>query len=200
MNAFGVEAPGSMNEVAVDVYTSSYRVSGTVRTPFGRVSDMLNQLSGGHLTVEHATISEHGQASGALAAPSALVSLEEILVVAAPGLSGEARGEMRIQKRPVRAQLAMAPIRVTGIIHVPMGSRPVDGLLNVQDRFMPMTDVALESAHHPHLDRTCPIVAIRRDRAHILLVADDERPDELLAEVIDERTAEAWLRSGEEPS
>ena len=29
------------------------------------------------------------------------------------------------------------------------------------------------------------------------LVADDERPDQLLADVLDEPTAEAWLRSGE---
>jgi hypothetical protein len=43
------------------------------------------------------------------------------------------------------------------------------------------------------------VMALRRDRAHVLLVADDERPDQLLADVLDERTAESWLRSGEQP-
>ncbi len=29
--------------------------------------------------------------------------------------------------------------------------------------------------------------------AHVLLVADDERPDELLADILDEKTAKDWL-------
>jgi hypothetical protein len=32
----------------------------------------------------------------------------------------------------------------------------------------------------------------------VLLVADDENPDQLLADVLDERTAESWLRSEDE--
>jgi len=32
----------------------------------------------------------------------------------------------------------------------------------------------------------------------VLLVADDEHPDELLADVLDETTAAAWLRADEE--
>jgi hypothetical protein len=35
---------------------------------------------------------------------------------------------------------------------------------------------------------------VRRGRAHVLLVADDENPDELLAEMLDEPTAEARMR------
>jgi hypothetical protein len=52
---------------------------------------------------------------------------------------------------------------------------------------------------HPDLTRRASVVAVRRDRAHVLLVADDERPDELLADVIDESTAEAWLRTEAPP-
>ena len=47
----------------------------------------------------------------------------------------------------------------------------------------------------PGLGRTVEAAAICRARAQVLLVADDERPDELLADVLDERTAEAWLRT-----
>jgi hypothetical protein len=199
MSMFGMSPFGETASVDVDVYTSAYRVSGQVRTPFTRIAEILNQLSSAHLAVEHATISEHVDTTGSIGAPMALVALEEILVMVAPGLDGGAREDMRIHKRAVRAQLSIPPFRVTGAIHVPIGGRPVDGLLNVTDRFLPMTDVTLASAAHPHLDRGAAVVALRRDRAHVLLVADDEHPDELLADVLDERTAEAWLRSGEEP-
>ena len=101
---------------------------------------------------------------------------------------------MRVPKRPVRAQLAIPPFRITGSVHIPMGSRPVDGLLLGSDQFMAMTDATITSGSHPELERTAPVLAVRRRRAHVLLVADDENPDQLLADVLDERTAEAWLR------
>jgi hypothetical protein len=197
MNAFGTEGFGALREVEVEVHTSAYRITGTVRTPFGRVAEILNQLPSTHLAVERATLSEHAGDASVLAAPNALIALDEIVLLIAGELSGEPRAEMRIQKRPVRAQLELPPFRITGQIHVPIGSRPIDGLLNVVDRFVPMTDVTVISSSHPHLERTVPALALRRDRAHVLLIADDERPDQLLADVLDERTAEAWLRSGE---
>jgi hypothetical protein len=194
MSSMQMDAFGSTQSVAVDVYTSAYRVSGMIETRFGRVAEILNQLTGGHLAVAQATVSEHGDETGTLAAPSALVAVEDILVMVAPGLAAEAHTEMRIPKRPVLAQLAIPPLRVTGTIHVPMGSRPVEGLLHVPERFMPMTDATVTSSRYPELGRTAAVLALRRDRAHVLLVADDENPDQLLADVLDERTAESWLR------
>lgn len=183
--------------VEVDLITDAYRISGTVRTRFGRVTDILNQLSGAHLAVEHATISEHADPSATMSAPSAVIDVASILVMAAPGLTGAASSEMRIPKRAVKALLALPPVRVMGTIHVPIGSRPLDGLLNVTDRFLAMTDVTIASGAYPELGRSVDAAAIGRTRAQVLLVADDERPDELLADVLDERTAEAWLRSDE---
>jgi hypothetical protein len=199
MSGFGMEAFAAVADVAVDVYTSDYRISGTLRTRFTRVAEILNQLTATHLAVERATVSEHVDDGSAISAPSALVAVDQILLMIAPELPGEARTDMRIAKRAVRAQLDLPPLRVTGSIHVPHGGRPVDGLLNVSDRFMAMTDVTITSAAHPHLERSAPAVALRRDRAHVLLVADDEDPDALLADVLDERTAESWLRSGDQP-
>jgi hypothetical protein len=198
MNPFGMDSFSSFPEVNVDIYTAAYRISGTVRTRFTRVADILNQQSGSHLTVEHATVSEFADAMSTIGAPSALVAIEEILVMIAPDLGGLSGGDMRIQKRAVRAQLSMPPLRLTGAIHVPAGSRPVDGLLNVPDRFMPMTDATLASGAYPELERSVAALALRRDRAHVLLVADDEHPDELLADVLDETTAAAWLRADDE--
>lgn len=186
---------GSASDVEVDVLTDAYRISGTVQTRFGRLTDILNQQAGTHLTIQRATISEHADPTATVAAPSALVAVSAILIMSAPTLTGAAGAEMRIPKRPVRAQFAIPPIRVTGTIHVPVGSRPTDGLLNMTDRFLAMTDATISSGAFPELARTAAAVAVSRDRAQLLLVADDEQSDELLADVLDERTAEAWLRA-----
>ena len=194
MGSFGVEAFGTAHAVRVDVYTSAYRVSGVLQSRFTRVAEILNQLTGTHLTVEQATVSEYADPTGTLGAPSALVSVSEILLMIAPEADGSARPEMHIPKRPVRVQLAVPPFRLTGVVHVLQGSRPVDGLLNMADRFAILTEATISSGANPELGREVSAVAVRRDRAHVLLVGDDERPDELLADVLDERTAEAWLR------
>jgi len=199
MSAFGIDGFGTVSAVSVDVYTSAYRVSGTIQTRFTRVAEILNQLSSAYLAVEHASTTEHAIPGRVVAAPSVLVSVDEILVMVATELGGDARGEMRIPKRAAKAQMSLPPLHVAGAVHIAIGSRPIDGLLNVPDRFLPMTDVTLSSVAHPELDRSATAVALRRDRAHLLLVADDERPDELLADVLDERTAEAWLRASEDP-
>jgi hypothetical protein len=184
---------GQPTTVAVDVYTSAYRISGNLETRFSRITEILNQLTGAHLEVTRATISEYADPSATIAAPSALVLVEEVLVMVAGELTG-ASGEMRVPKRPVRAHLAIPPFRITGTVHIPVGSRPVDGLLLGNDQFIAVTDAVITSGSHPELERTVPVLAARRRRAHVLLVADDENPDQLLADVLDERTAEAWLR------
>lgn len=197
MDGFG--GFGTVERVEVDLLTDAFRISGSLDTRFGRVTDILNQLTATHLAVQQATVSEHADPTGTLAAPLAMVDVGSILLLAAPGLTGGSSADMRIEKRAVKALLALPPIRVTGTIHIPMGSRPVDGLLNVTDRYLAMTDVTITSGRYPELGRTLGAVAIRRDRAQVLLVADDERPDELLADILDERTAEAWLRAEDEP-
>jgi len=196
--SFGVDPLGAAAAVNVDVYTRDFRITGTVQTRFTRVAEILNQLTNAYLSVERATISEFADATATRAAPQAWVAVDQILLMIAPELGGEARADMRIPKRPVMAQLALPPLRVTGRIHVPMGGRPIDGLLNVTDRFVAMTDATIESGPHPELGRSAEAIAIRRDRAHILLVADDENSEQLLADVLDQRTAESWLNRDED--
>lgn len=171
MSAFGLEGFAAVESVEVEVYTSAYRISGTIHTPFRRVAEILNQLPSGHVTIDQATIAEHAAGVSTTHA-SAMVAVDDILVMLAPSLTGEPRAEMRIQKQPATAMLAIPPLRLTGTIHVPVGSRPADGLLNVSERFMPMTDVTLTSAAHPALDRQVPILAVRRDRAQVLVVIE----------------------------
>lgn len=196
MDSFG--GFGATTDVVVDLLTDSYSVSGSVQTRFGRVTDIVNQASGTHLTVHGATIREHADPSSALSAPSALVAIDSILLLTAPSLTGAAGGEMRIEKRPVRVQLAVPPLQVTGTMHVTPGSVPAEGLLNMSDRFLAMTDATVASAAYPGLARSAAAAAVCRDRAHILLVADDDRPDEPLADVLDSETAATWLRHDED--
>lgn len=172
MSAFGLESFASVESVAVEIYTSSYRVAGTIHTPFRRVAEILNQLPSGHVAIDDASITEHAAPAAPSHAAVALVAVDEILVMLAPALAGEPRAEMRIQKQAASASLSMPPLRLAGTVHVPVGSRPVDGLLNVAERFMPMTDVTLTSAAYPELDRQIPILAVRRDRAQVLVVTE----------------------------
>ncbi len=193
MDSFGEF--GTVSDVEVDVVTDAYRISGTIQTRFSRVTDILNQQAGAHLTITRATISEHADPAATVAAASILVAVSAILVMSAPALPGGGGSEMRIAKRPVRAQLAVPPLRVTGTVHVTPGGRPSDGVMNMTDRFLAMTDATISSAQFPDLEHNAPAVAVARDHAQVLLMSDDERPDELLADVLDERTAEEWLRA-----
>lgn len=172
MSGFGLGGYATVEDVEVELFTAAYRVAGTIRTPFRRVAELLNQLPGAHLAIGRATITEHGAPEAVQRAANALVTVDEVLVLVAPGLVGESSAEMRILKHPAHAVLSIPPLRLEGSIHVPVGSEPADGLLNVPDRFMPMTDVSLSSATHPELDRSFPILALRRDRAHVIVVSE----------------------------
>jgi len=192
-------APSTIQLVGIDVYTAAYRVSGKTATRFNRVADIVNQASSSHLVIEQATISEYVDPSATISAMQALVNLDEaLLVIAGEAAEGGSRPDMRIPKRAVRAQIGIAPFRITGSVHVPQGSRPADGMLNAADRFLPMTEVTIACGAYPELGRTAAAVAFHRIRAHLILLTDDERPDQLLADVLDSATAERWLHHGRE--
>jgi len=195
MTAFGSDLYGTsqVQNLQIDVYLPAFRVSGLTATRFSRVADIVNQLASTHLVVEQATVSEFADPTATLGAHQVLVTVEQILFIVAPDAGSVTQAEMRIPKRAVRAQIGLPPFRVTGLVHVPQGSRPVDGLLNAADRFLAMTDVTITSGAHPELERHVAAIAIQRARAQVLLVTDDERPDQLLADVLDQQTAESWL-------
>jgi hypothetical protein len=193
-------APSPVRTVSIDLFTDSYRISGKASTRFTRVGDIVNLASSSHLAIAEATISEYASPNATISTLECLVNLDEVLMVIASESEpeGDARPEMRIQKRPVRAQVGVPPFRLTGTIHISPGSRPADGVLNASDRYMPMTEATIACGPHPELGRTAAALAFRRERAHILLLTDDERPDELLADVLDSSTAERWLHAAPE--
>jgi hypothetical protein len=169
------EGLSSVRPVRVELITVGYRITGTIHTRFSRVAEILNQLSSTHLPVDDATVEEHAGGASQRAGAT-MVTVEEILVMVAPDLADAPSGDMRVPKQPLRARLAVPPLWLHGTVYVPVGSRPTDGLLNLSERFMPMTDVAITSAAHPRLDHHGPVAAVRRDRAHVILF-DDEPAD-----------------------
>jgi hypothetical protein len=189
--------PVDLSKVALDVYTDAYRVSGRAMTRFVRVADIANQAANTHLHVEEATISEYADPGATVGAKQVLLNMEAALLVITTESEAPQRPEMRIPKRSVRAQIVVPPFRLTGMVHVPTGSRPADGVLNASDRFLTMTEATIASAEHPELGRTAIALAFQRERAQLILVADDENPDELLADVLDSATAERWLHAAE---
>jgi hypothetical protein len=192
-------APEPFTSVRVDLYTAAYRVSGTISTRFTRITDILNLITANHVLVEQATISEYDDQTATLSAQQVQVALDQLLFGSA-AVEAVARPEMRIPKRPIKAQIAIPPFRLTGTVHVTQGSRPAEALLNATDRFLPMTEVTIASAAHAELGRQAPAIAVQRRLAHVLLIADDERPDELLADILDEATAKEWLAAHEPPA
>jgi hypothetical protein len=201
VNSFEIDpfVASPVNTVALDIYTDAYRISGKTASRFSRVADIVNQAHATHLLIEEATISEYADPTATISALQVMLNLSEALLVIAGGADAVTRPEMRIPKRAVRAQIGLPPFRVTGMIHIPQGSRPADGVLNASDRYLPMTEVTIACGPHPELGRTAAAVAFQRARAHLILVTDDERPDELLADVLDSATAERWLQRSREP-
>lgn len=191
-------APVDLVQVSLDVYTDAHRVSGKAMTRFARVADIANQAANTHLHVEEATISEYADPAATIEAKQVLVNMDAALLVITTESEAPHRPEMRIPKRSVRAQIVVPPFRLTGMVHVPTGSRPADGVLNATDRFLTMTEATIASADHPELGRTATAIAFQRARAQLILVADDENPDQLLADVMDAATAERWLHAAEQ--
>jgi hypothetical protein len=194
MDLFSGDAGAPARSVNVQLFTSAYRISGTMLTRFSRVTDIVNLQPTSHIVLDHATVTEHGHPAGGLPGEHVLVAVDELLFVIVEETDADTRPEMRIPKRPVRAQVALPPFRLVGTVHVAQGSRPSDGLLNLSDRFLPMTDVNISCTAFPEIGLTAPAVALQRAMAHVIVVDDDEQRDELLADVLDEKTAQRWLR------
>ncbi len=169
---FGLDGFSAARPVRVTLVTPGYRIDGTVGTRFSRVAEILNQLSSTHLPVTDAEVREHRDET-VYRASSTIVAVDEILVMLAPDLADAPSGDMRVPKQPVRARIGIPPMWLAGMIYVPVGSTPSDGLLNLAERFVPMTGVAVTSAAYPALDQEGPVAAVRRDRAQVIQFVEE---------------------------
>jgi hypothetical protein len=162
-----------VSRVDVELYTAGYRVSGHMSTRFRRVGDILNLSSSTHLVVEGATVVEYAAPGVSRTGESVMVSLDSILFGISSGVDDRPDEDLIVQKRPVKIQVVLQPFWLTGTVHVPAGSHATD-VLNVADRFLPLTDVEVTAAAYPALDGKSPILAVQRNLAQILVVTDTE--------------------------
>jgi hypothetical protein len=162
-----------VSRVEVELYTVGFRISGHMSTRFRRVGDILNLSSSTHLVVDEATIDEYANPGASRRGESVMVSLDAVLFGISSGIDDRPDEALIVEKRPVKIQLALYPFWLTGTVHVPAGSHATD-VLNVADRFLPLTDVEVTSAAHPSVNGTSPILAVQRNLAQILVVTDTE--------------------------
>lgn len=166
-----------VSRVEVELYTAGYRVSGHMLTRFRRVADILNLAGSTHLVVEGASVAEYADPGSHRGGQAVMVAVQAVLFGISSGGDDSATPDLVVQKRPVQIQVAMHPFWLTGTIHVPFGSQPVD-VLNVADPFLPLTGVAVTSASFPGFDGEAPILAVQRALAEILIITDTSGPDQ----------------------
>jgi hypothetical protein len=162
-----------VSRVDIELYTAGYLVSGHMSTRFRRVGDILNLSSSTHLVVEDATVLEYAAPAAKRRGESVMVSVDSILFGISSGVDDRPDEDLVVQKRPVTIQVVLQPFWLTGTVHVAAGSHATD-VLNVADRFLPLTDVEVRAAAYPALDGTSPILAVQRNLAQILVVSDTE--------------------------
>jgi hypothetical protein len=186
-------------QVQVELYTSGFRVSGKMATRFRRVADILNLTSSTHLVVEDAVVEDYADPGTNRTAGTVMVPVDAVMFGSSSGVDDSSADELRIPKRPVQTQIAVRPFWLNGRVHVPHGSRAMDGLLNASDRFLALTDVSVTCAEYPQFNRQAPVLAVQRSLAEVLLSSDDEASDELLADILPEESVRSWLPP-EEPT
>ena len=106
--------------------------------PFGRVAEILNQLERSHLTVEQATVSEHGIRTAPCRAVGKRVGSRRSWSWSRP-MPGRSADAPTCESRSVRSwpSSASRPCASRARSIVAMGSRPVDGLLHLPELFIP---------------------------------------------------------------
>jgi len=166
-----------ISRVEVELYTSAYRVSGHMLTRFRRVADILNLAGSTHLIVEGASVVEYADPGSNRGGQAVMVAVQAVLFGISSGGDDSPTPDLIVQKRPVQIQVAMHPFWLTGTIHVPYGSQPVD-VLNVADPFLPLTGVAVNAASFPGFDGEAPILAVQRALAEVMIITDTAGPDQ----------------------
>lgn len=155
--------------LAVEISTSGYRVSGTMRTRFDRVSDVLNNLDRSHAIIEMATVRELYDPGRGQRVASAMVPLDEILFLVADLSSERSADAIVVPKRPVQASVALPPFRLSGTIFVPESVESVATAITMSpDAFIPMVDVTVTCWIRAELNGSYPVVAFARRKPHVL--------------------------------
>jgi hypothetical protein len=158
----GMESPTRLT-----LYTDSLIVHGTIRTRQRRVSDVLNAADDPFIVLEDVTSDEYGSRATAVRSDYAQINLDAVLF-AVSDTPVDAVAELRTQKSPEQAMVSIPPFRLTGTIHLLPGRDLREALVELQGRFLPLTDATYWSDIVNEPRSTARIIAFNHNRAQIL--------------------------------
>lgn len=153
--------------VQLILYTDSYVIRGNVWTRQHRVTDVLNRAEDDFIVVEGAVVEEFGGRGEIDRADFAQVNLSAVLF-AVSDVPVEATPELRTPKVQERALISVPPFRVTGRIHLLPERNLRDALRELTERFVPITDATYWSERIGEPRTSAMVLAVNRERAHIL--------------------------------
>jgi hypothetical protein len=153
--------------VPLTLYTDTFVIRGHVRTRQHRITDVLNRAEDDFLVVEGAVFEEFGGRGEIDRADFAQVNLSAVLF-AVSDIPVEATPELRTPKVQERALVTVPPFRVTGRLHLLPERNLRDALMELTERFIPITDATYWSERVGEPRTTVTVVTVNRERAHIL--------------------------------
>jgi hypothetical protein len=158
---------GAERSIPLTLYTDSYVIRGTVRTRQHRITDVLNHAEGDFLVVEGVTVEEFGGRGEIDRADFAQVNLSAVLF-AVSDIPVEPTPELRTPKIREQALITVPPFRVTGRIHLLPERNLREALLELTERFIPVTEATYWSERVGEPRTSVTVVSANRERAHIL--------------------------------
>jgi hypothetical protein len=153
--------------VAMTLYTDAYVVRGTHRTRQRRLSDILNQAEEDFLVLADTVLEGHGGRGQRHTASFAQVNLAAVLFAVASD-TVQPVPELRTPKVPETTLISIPPFSITGRIHLLPDRDVREGLMELQGRFLPVTDATFWSDILGEAAVTAPMVAVNHARAQIL--------------------------------
>jgi hypothetical protein len=161
-----------LHDLAVEIYTDSHVIRGTVPTRQRRLSDVLNEAENDFIIVSDAEMTEFGSKANAARAEFAQVNLATVLF-AVSDLVVEPLPEMRMQKESERALIVVPPFRIIGSIHVLPDRGLRQALSELTGRFIPVTGAEYWSDTLGVVRTRASMIAFNRQRAHVLASHDE---------------------------
>jgi len=158
----GLEQPSRLT-----LYTDALIIRGLIRTRQHRITDILNSADDPYLVLEDVTTEEFGSRASAERADYAQINLDAVLF-AVSDTEVDAVAELRTPKSAEKAIISIPPFKLSGSIHVLPGRDMREGLLELQGKFLPLTDVTYWSDTVGEPRTSVHVVAFNHQRAQIM--------------------------------
>lgn len=158
----GMESPTRLT-----LYTDALIIQGMIRTRQRRITDILNAADEPFIVLEDVTSDEYGSRGTAVRSDYAQVNLDAVLF-AVGDTPVEPVAELRTPKSPEVAMISIPPFKITGAIHLLPGRDMREALVELQGRFLPVTEATYWSDVVNEPRATAEILAFNHARAQIL--------------------------------